>query len=200
MQGQKDVLKQIEKCRRCPLYKHQKPLLDSKIDADVFWVGLSAVKVECTEIESPLSVNTNSGKLIAEIENRIENTGFYRTNLVKCLPLQDGKIRYPKKQEMKSCCHHLAVEISEFRPKLVFLLGKQVGVFITEDKNLKLPEGYSYKPFFKGDTVYVPVHHPSYILVYKRKQVESYINGITSVVHEFMSGTLLSERHDFALA
>lgn len=179
------ALNQIEKCKNCPLYKHQAPLLDNKTEADIFWVGLSAVKVTCTKSESPLSQKTNSGKLISEIELNNKYAEFYKTNLVKCLPLENGKIRYPKKHEMQSCCQHLETEISEFKPKLVFLLGKQVGDFLTEIKNHKLSDNFEYTPFYKDDTIYVPVHHPSYILVYKRKQVNDYISGISKIINQF---------------
>ena len=69
MKNTKNLLKQIQQCKDCPLCNNQNPLLDKKIKADVMWVGLSAVKVECTIKEAPLSKSTNTGKLISEIEN-----------------------------------------------------------------------------------------------------------------------------------
>lgn len=202
MASRVNVLNHIGRCKDCPLHKFQKPLLDNKIEADIFWVGLSAVKVECTEKESPLAENTNSGKLIAQIERLNNRAEFYKTNLVKCLPLdlEKGKIRYPKKSEMRSCCRHLESEITEFQPKLVFLLGKQVGDFLTEVKNMKLSDKYEYETFQKGDTIYVPVHHPSYILVYKRKYVDSYIRGISKVIDQFLSGELTANNASVSAA
>jgi uracil-DNA glycosylase family 4 len=180
------ILNKIGQCTECPLHNNQRPLLDNKSVADIFWVGLSAVKVGCTKKEQPLSDSTNSGKLIASIENKNKAVGFYKTNLVKCLPLNEGKIRYPKKEEMSACDKHLHTEIDQIQPKLVFLLGKQVGDFVTERKDLKFSEEFNYEPFQKGNTLYVPVHHPSYILVYKRKQLDSYVNGITKIIKRFM--------------
>jgi len=149
------------------------------------WVGLSAVKVVCTVKETPLSKTTNTGKLISEIEQRNNDIDFYKTNLVKCLPVNGTKIRYPKQDEMKSCYNHLQNEICEFKPKLVFLLGKQVGDFVSDRKKLKLSNSFSYKMFQKDKVWYVPVHHPSYILVYKRKKINSYIEGITKIIEKF---------------
>jgi DNA polymerase len=188
MSRQNAILTQIKRCQGCPLYNNQAPLLDTNTDADVFWVGLSAVKVGSIKKETPLSSKTNSGKLISEIEQKNKRVDFYKTNLVKCLPLEEGKIRYPNKSEMKACCKHLISEISEFKPKLVFLLGKQVSDFIIKDKNLKYSDEFNYQVVVKGNTTYVPVHHPSYILVYKRKKTDAYIKGITQVINQFLSG------------
>jgi DNA polymerase len=76
--------------------KISSPLLDKKCKADVFWVGLSAKKVEDIENDIPLSNDTNSCKIINRIESRFDEEIFYRTNLVKCVPLDwQGKLRYP---------------------------------------------------------------------------------------------------------
>lgn len=187
MSRQNAILTQIKRCQGCPLYNNQAPLLDTNTDADVFWVGLSAVKVDSIKKETPLSVKTNSGKLISEIEQKNKRVDFYKTNLVKCLPLEEGKIRYPNRSEMRACCKHLKSEISEFKPKLVFLLGKQVSDFVTEDKSIKYSDEFNYEVVVKGNTTYVPVHHPSYILVYKRKQVEAYVSGITQIINQFLN-------------
>ena len=157
-------------------------MLDNRTQAEVIWVGLSAVKVNCVVSETPLSKSTNSGKLITDIEEKNAQVAFYKTNLVKCLPIQDEKIRYPKQSEMKSCSNHLQEEITEFKPKIVFLLGKQVADFVNERKSEGLSDNFDYKTIKRDNTVYVPVHHPSYILVYKRKQLDSYIAGISKII------------------
>lgn len=185
MKNTKNLLKQIQQCKDCPLCNNQNPLLDKKIKADIMWVGLSAVKVECTTKDAPLSISTNTGKLLSEIESNSNGIEFYKTNLVKCLPLKDEKIRYPKQDEMRSCFNHLKTEIVEFKPKLVFLLGKQVIDFVTEKKDLTFSDKFDYLPYQKDDVTYVPVHHPSYILVYKRKNINSYISSINNIINRF---------------
>lgn len=151
------------------------------------WVGLSAVKVDCTIKETPLSDTTNTGKLIAQIEKNTSMVDFYKTNLVKCLPIKDEKIRYPKKDEMETCYNrHLEGEITEFKPKVVFLLGKQVSDFVSDDE-VKFSKSFSYKPFTMHGTTFVPVHHPSYVLVYKRKKVDSYIKSVSSLIAKYAS-------------
>jgi DNA polymerase len=182
-------LKQIRSCRKCNLCKNQAPLLDKKSKAEIFWVGLSAVKVDNVENETPLSINTNSGKLIAEIENNNNHLKFYKTNLVKCLPLDKDKIRYPKVNEMECCIKNLQLEINETKPKIIFLLGKLVSDFITKFENLIFPEldnKFNYKFINHNNIFYIPIHHPSYILVYKRKFIAKYFDSISKLLNNLI--------------
>ncbi|TAH42333.1 MAG: hypothetical protein EYC69_06085 [Bacteroidetes bacterium] len=178
------VINEIKQCKSCDLCYNQAPLVDKKKKADVMWVGLSAVKVECTQTETPLSSSSNTGKLIMQIEDLNVDSEFYKTNLVKCLPLDKNKIRYPKKEEMKSCYNHLEKEIMEFKPKIVFLLGKQVSNFVS-NRTVELPSSFRYKPVIKNNTVYISIHHPSYILVYKRKKINAYLKSINQIISKY---------------
>ena len=166
---------------------NQSPLIHNNSSAEVFWVGLSAVKTE-NKFDMPLSESTNSGKLLYRIENRFNSESFYRSNLVKCLPLDDrSKIRYPVTMEMKSCFSNLTLELDYFKPKLVFLLGKPVAAFVLNKygiKDFSLDNEFNYTVYQTENTVFVPIHHPSYILVYKRKLVELYIHGIQSIIEK----------------
>ena len=58
--------------------------------SEIMWVGLSAKEVT-SDIEGPLSIKTNSGKILREIEEELKNKLTYKTNLVKCLPLDQKK-------------------------------------------------------------------------------------------------------------
>jgi len=174
----------ILKCDKCCLRENQLPLLDNKRKADVFWVGLSAVKVEDIEKEIPLCEKTNSGKLIGKIEGTMQNISFYKTNLVKCLPLKESKIRYPNSNEMSACYYHLINEINAFQPRVVFLLGKIVCDFIAKREKINigaLHPNYEYLKFDIINTTIVPIHHPSYIQIYKRKQVDRYISAVKNI-------------------
>ncbi|MDX9806101.1 MAG: uracil-DNA glycosylase family protein [bacterium] len=175
----------IRQCARCSLCDIQKPLLDISHQADVMWVGLSAVRVDDVMTARPLSSDTRSGGLVEEIESRLPNLSFYRTNLVKCLPESNGKIRYPTIAEMKSCMPNLASEIKVLSPKIVLLLGKKVAEQFLKQKgfgNFTFDEEYNYDEYVIGDTTYVPVHHPSFILVYKRRNIESYIGQVSKII------------------
>jgi len=172
------MIKKIKNCKNCNLYFNQLPLLDKKEVCDVMWVGLSATKVENIEIDYPLKENTNSGKIIKEIENALPNIKYYKTNLVKCLPLNDrGKIRYPSKEEMSVCIKNLINEIEILKPKIVFLLGNNVADFI---------EKYIKEHNIKLNTSLKRIEHPSYIYIYKRKNKQDYINKVTNYIKKMI--------------
>ena len=166
------MLDNIRKCKKCKLCKNQKPLLDNSVECDIMWVGLSAKKVKDVNKTIPLCNDTNSGKIIEKIENRLNDFKFYKTNLVKCLPLdKNSKLRYPTEKEMCYCIKNLLTEINYFNPKIIFILGKRTYNFI-------------YKYFIKNniDTnkIYY-IEHPSYIYIYKRKNIDNYIEKIKKI-------------------
>lgn len=164
------MIEKIRNCRKCKLYKNQEPLVDKKYECDVMWVGLSAKKVEDVNKNYPLENNTSSGKIIEEIEKKRDDLTFYKTNLVKCLPLnEEGKLRYPTENEMEMCIKNLLMEIRELKPRVVFLLGNNVSKFVTK---------YCEKNSIKTDVKVFSVEHPSYICVYKRKNKDAYIKKI----------------------
>lgn len=179
--------KKSSQCRSCGLYINQFPLSDTKNQADIFWVGLSAVQVDDNEEHNiPLSPSTKSGKLIQQVELASnDNISFFKTNLVKCLPLNEKKIRYPERVEMNKCYPNLETEISTYKPKIVFLLGRLVAEFTLKKHGQKLGglgSNFSYIEYKVDDTIFVPIHHPSYMLVYKRKYIDKYVEGINSII------------------
>ena len=167
------------------MYLNQHPIFGQKKQSAIFWVGLSAIQFEEEEEKLPLAPHTRSGALIEQIEQPFSNEiSFYKTNLVKCVPIKDNKIRYPLEHEMDKCFPNLQDEIKELNPSIIFLLGKQVATFVLKQSCIKqffLDENFNYEPIPVGDFLYVPVHHPSYVLVYKRKNLEQYISSIQSL-------------------
>jgi DNA polymerase len=181
-----NICHSIRNCKKCDLCKNQQPLVQTFGDKfDIFWVGLSAVKTT-NRNDTPLSQNTNSGKLIQSIEFVLPNVSFYKTNVVKCLPLKDDKIRYPSLSEMKNCYSHLETEISNFNPKIIFLLGKQVAKFVLNNykKEASLSDNFNYSLHFCNWNIYIPIHHPSFMLVYKRKKLSDYMQSIENIIAE----------------
>ena len=139
------------------------------------WVGLSAKKVKDLKNNYPLEEDTNSGKIIKEVEDALPNVNYYKTNLVKCLPLDDkGKIRYPNNEEMNACINNLIKEIEYLKPKIVFLLGNNVADFV---KKYIRKNNIDLKINFKK------IAHPSYIYIYKRKNKQDYINKLTNDIN-----------------
>jgi len=179
------MIGKIRTCDKCNLCQNQQPLLDEMKNCQVFWVGLSA-KIATTDDERPLSPTTNSGKLICSVEENCMGVSTYKTNLVKCVPLDEQrKLRYPNKREMELCFPNLESEIKELLPRIVFLLGDKVATTIGKQFNISFNswDQYNYTYEELNGTYYVPIHHPSYIYVYKRKQIEAYINGISKIIN-----------------
>lgn len=182
------MVREMRTCEKCNLCKNQQPLLDDMKKCQVFWVGLSA-KMVTADDERPLSPTTNSGKLICNVEEQCSGIETYRTNLVKCVPLDERqKLRYPNKREMDLCFPNLENEIKELFPRIVFLLGDKVATTISKQFNINFNRWDNFNYTFKehNGTYYIPIHHPSYIYVYKRKQIESYINGILKIINTLM--------------
>lgn len=169
-------------CKMCGLYLNQAPIFDTPRKASVFWVGLSAVRFDKKEEKLPLSPMTPSGSLIHRIEQPFtEKIAFYKTNLVKCVPLIEDRIRYPLEHEMEKCYSNFAWELEQLNPNTVFLLGKQVATFVLKKMSSARPEfkeDFTYRPIKVNGIKFIPIHHPSYILVYKRKNIEQYIKNI----------------------
>lgn len=182
------MIEQIRKCQKCGLCFNQKPLLDVEKECQVFWVGLSAKK-KLSDEDVPLSTETNTGMLIQRIEEMCEEVSTYKTNLVKCLPLtEQQKLRYPNRREIDSCFENLVNEIYAMSPRIVFLLGEKV--YSSVGKHLKIEFEkwnefeYHYKEY-KG-TYYIPIHHPSYIYVYKRKYMDEYIESVGKIIKQLL--------------
>lgn len=165
-------------CSSCSKGLLQKP----KERAFVMFVGLSA-KPEAND----LCPTTNTGKLISAIEERIAGSmGIYRTNAVKCAPLDSaGKLRYPTESELKACLPRLLAEIESVSPKVVVPLGGIVSRFLLQS----LGEGRQFSGFgadfdyetYPLDLGYaMPIHHPSYIWIYRRKRVNEYVERVVA--------------------
>src|SRR5205823_14530712 len=78
------------RCKACGLYLNQYPVTDTRKKSNVFWVGLSAVQFGNGQVKMPLAAHTRSGALIHQIEESFsDEIAFYKTNLVKCLPLEN---------------------------------------------------------------------------------------------------------------
>lgn len=182
------MIEQIRKCQKCDLCFNQKPLLDKEKNCQVFWVGLSAKKVT-SDKEIPLSPETNTGMLIQKIEKICKGVSTYKTNLVKCLPLtEQQKLRYPNRREIDNCFEHLISEIHTMSPEIVFLLGEKV--YSSVEKHLKIEfekwDGFKYRYREYKGVYFVPIHHPSYIYIYKRKQMEAYIESVEEIVNQLL--------------
>lgn len=154
--------------------------------ADVFFTGLSAVPTTHVDKDEPFSPSTRSGSLLREIEGELKSERIYYTNLVKCLPLRDKKIRYPLRSEMEFCFKNYKTELAQLIPKKVVLFGKQVSDFVAEKLKLQfVPSGADFDfPIARLGTVeFLAAYHPSYVLVYKRRKLETFRRRITAFLN-----------------
>lgn len=177
------MLENIKKCQKCSLYLNQSPLIQEKSKCDILWLGLSAKKI--SDKAEPLSNNTNTGKIIEMIENKIKYK-TYKTNLVKCLPLNnDNKLRYPTLLEKNACYSNLKLEIETLKPKIIILLGSEVADYITKKLNIEIakPIDYNFRFSKHNDIFYIHIYHPSYIYVYKKKEFNFYINSVVNIIN-----------------
>lgn len=182
------MVEQIRKCQKCGLCLNQKPLLDSEKECHVFWVGLSAKKM-ASDTEMPLSPETNTGMLIQKIEEICAEIITYKTNLVKCLPLtEQHKLRYPNKKEIDCCFENLVSEIHTMSPQIVFLLGEKVYSSVGRHFNIQFDKWDEFDYHYKEHEgiYFVPIHHPSYIYVYKRKMIDQYMRGIERIIDSLL--------------
>lgn len=151
---------------------------------DVMWVGVSLKK--CMTPQNALSPSSSSGNLLTKIEKAYTEATYYRTNILKCAPIDTtGKLRYPTNQEMENCYPFLKEEIQNTNPKIVFLLGGLVSKFVLNKLNVpfnRLPADYQYQEHLINGIKYVAVHHPSYINVYKRHTENRYIESIVKLI------------------
>ena len=172
-------------CQACGLYCHQKPLTEPLKASPVICVGLSAKLSSCKD-EIPLDPRTISGNIILEIEKAI-GFSFYKTNLVKCVPLDEiDMLRYPEDDEIAHCIPHLKGEIEEVQPKVVLLLGNKVATGVAKHRNMPTPKfnGYQYHTIEHNGVKYIAIQHPSYIYVYKRKEMKQYINAVANTIRK----------------
>jgi uncharacterized membrane protein YcaP (DUF421 family) len=131
----------------------------------ILFVGLSN-KIN----KEPFDKTTNSGEVIHQIINK---TGHecYLINLVQFAPLdKNGKLRYPKRSEIKQEIPKFIEYINKLNPDLIIGFGKiverELGQIDIKNKNI----------IFKV--------HPSYICVYKRKLLDIYIDDVVESIEK----------------
>jgi uracil-DNA glycosylase len=82
---------------------------------------------------------------------------------------------------MEKCFSNFEWELENLKPTTVFLLGKQVATFIMKrfaNEKPMLDDAFHYTRFNFRNIRFIPIHHPSYILVYKRKILDEYIKQV----------------------
>lgn len=146
----------------------------------VYFVGLSA-KPNCEH----LAPETRTGYIIEQIIHHLPSIKTVKTNLVRTPPIdQAGKLRYPNPNEMKSGWNELQDEMNQTFPNLLVTLGQQVSFFLRSQMGVQptkpqLPSDFSYESYLSQSKSYIlSVHHPSFVFVYRRKDIENYVENV----------------------
>jgi len=150
----------------------------------VYFIGLSA-KPMCEHLDP----DTRTGNIIDQIILELPSVEFIKTNLVKTPPVdQNGNLRYPTSAEMYLGWIELHDEVNRSDPDLLVTLGQQVSLFVRSKMGVQptkpiLPSDFSYESYLsQSQSKILSVHHPSFIYVYHRKEIDIYIdNVITSI-------------------
>lgn len=185
------MIDDIKTCHNCNLCANQRPLLDNVKKADIMVVGLSA-KIIHDATEIPLDTRTRSGQFVSVLEEIAQTYGydFYRTNLVKCAPLEaNGILRYPTKAEICLCFKNILLEIDYIEPKMVFLLGNIVRSAFEEQMELHFPKSSMMSNRFqkRDGRYYIPMHHPSYVLRSKSRK-EQFLADYSALFKSMIQG------------
>lgn len=182
----------ILNCQKCPLFLSQKPLLAPTFDAKhpIMLVGLSA-KIIHFPSESPLDSRTQSGRIVDSMETISNTLGFsvYRTNLVKCAPVNSlNKLRYPTTDEIAACIDNLIYEIDALNPPLIVSLGSIVQATIENKFNIHIGKVQNCGfPLYKhGQRYYAASYHPSYV-ARSKKRSEMYLLNFAATLHSIVS-------------
>ncbi len=146
----------------------------------VYFVGLSA-KPMCEHL-API---TRTGTIVDQIIHHLPSIKAVKTNLVKTPPIDhEGKLRYPNPDEMKLGWNELQEEMNQTFLILLVTLGQQVSFFLRSQMGVQpvkphLPDDFSYESYLsQSSSNILSVHHPSFVFVYRRKDVENYINNV----------------------
>jgi len=146
----------------------------------VYFVGLSA-KPMCEH----LSPETRTGNIIEQIIHNLPSIEAVKTNLVKIPPIdQEGNLRYPNLTEMQSGWNELQDEMNRTFPNLLVTLGQQVSFFLRSQMGVqpakpRLPSDFSYESYLsQSQSNILSIHHPSFIYVYRRKDIENYVENV----------------------
>ena len=158
--------------------KNQGPLVQRRRSAaDIFFTGLSAVPTAEAHKEEPFSANTRSGRLLREVASELSSATVHYTNLVKCLPLRNDRIRYPSRTELELCYRNYRAELVHLVPQKVVLFGQLVSDFIAHKLGLTFAapvREFDFPVARCGDVTFLSAYHPSYVLVYKRRKLDVY--------------------------
>lgn len=187
------MLERISMCQRCTLFVNQPPLVDTRRTATIMVVGLSAKKIQNLN-EIPLDNCTKSGHLVSCMEEISEQSGYtlYRTNLVKCVPLDENcKLRYPTKKEIDLCFENLLLEMEQLNPQIIIFFGKIVREAFEQRLmiHMKEMENNKFSICKANGRYYIATYHPSYV-TRSSVRIKQYLENYSFLINRFHKGEI----------
>lgn len=130
----------------------------------VLLVGLSNKKNKET-----FDITTPTGKIVSEIKRQLKHNVFM-INLVNYPPVDEhNKLRYPTKEELKNSIPEFLNYVNKIKPDLIIAFGNIVYNALNEISKIK--------------AILISKKHPSYIYVYRKKEINNYIADIINDVN-----------------
>lgn len=175
----------ITKCRRCGLWNTRKRVVvgtGNTQTADILAIGAApGIPDQKTIGNVGLSISGDLGAILNEIIMRaeIEPKRLYKTNIIKCIPTQNGKeLRKPKIAEIKACRANLLSEISIINPSVIVCLGSLSSeIAIGKGKYRYLTSDQIYASKIDGSIPAVSIEHPGRVYNGTQKDVQTFIKN-----------------------
>ena len=185
----KKLVREIENCKKCPLYKYRKNPVpgEGPLDAKIMFVGEAPGK---TEDETGRPFVGRAGELLTLLMKNagIDRRKVYITNIVKCRPPGN---RDPSDEEIEACTPYLWRQIRLIKPRVIVTLGRHAGRVLfrkagLEWKTITKHHGRVYEAVVEGVRVkIIPTYHPAAALYRKplrQSLEEDFQKAISSVV------------------
>ena len=162
-----ELKKEVEKCRRCPLYKTRTKIVfgTGSVNAKLMIISEAPGYWEDQKGEPFVGA---AGKILDELLNSvgIKREEVYICNVLKCRPPNN---RNPKTEEIKACASYLERQIELIKPRIICTLGNYSTSFIFEKYGLKNQiQGISkiHGKVFEVESLFlnikiIPLYHPA---------------------------------------
>lgn len=161
----KDIEKEVQQCKSCPLYISRNNVVfsDGSNKAKIMLIGEAPGADEDKQGKPFVG---RAGKLLNEflkLAGINRNEDLYIANTIKCRPPENRK---PAKEEKAACERFLHAQIKTINPKVIVLCGATAMESFL-DKKLKISKVRG--EFFENIKGYegikfIPILHPSYLL------------------------------------
>lgn len=182
-----ELAKEIKKCKKCELAKTRKNVVVGKgavLYPSILFVG-EAPGVE--EDNTGIPFVGRAGKMLQNWIDEIglnHKTDYAVINVVKCIPLENGKIRKPSINEIEACREWTEAQIKLLKPRLIVALGVIASQFLLDNFTLTMSAVQNKKFSTRfGEVFCFP--HPAYFL---RRKIEPDISLLKKVILDYVNG------------